>query len=156
MEKVAAVLNDIKEKASAQAALLTSEVGLVVGGVAEDDVDLEVFAAYSASYASMAWRMNKETHFGPLDSVIVSYRGRAVVIAPVDDSIVAAVVGSEGAQLGTIRLQLRRSLDALRSALQGEVQEALPTLDDLTDQALVQTPNGATAPVPEDASLKLG
>ncbi len=164
MEQVAAVLNTIKKRAAAQAVLLTTEVGLVVDGVAEEGVDLEAIAAYAASYASASARMGEETHFGAVDSVLVIYQGKAMVVAPVDATVVVALVGTGGAQLGNMRLQVRRGIADLARSLQesahGPVIGSSAGADERPVQhspgpaVAVQDGNGAEAPVPHEVSLK--
>ncbi len=123
MEKVAKVLQTIKTKAAAEAALLATGDGLVLEGISESDADLEAIAAYAASYVSVSERLAADTQLGQTQSVIVLYRGKALVIAPLGGPVMVVVVGSGTAHLGNLRLQLGRGLPALVGALHEELPE---------------------------------
>ncbi len=176
MDKITSVLNTIKTRAFAKAVVLTTDVGLVVEGVAEEELALDAIAAYAATYASASAQLGKETHFGAIDSVVVIYQGSAMVVTPVDASIVVAAVGSAGAQLGNMRHQLRRGIEDLERALREDAQAPLSISGSLADERSPQTadrtaagpqdagsadhglsqhPNGETPPIPQDAPLKL-
>ena len=155
MERVAAVLNLLKVRAAVDAIVLTTEDGLVVDGVAEPDTDIDTIAAYAANYASVSARMGEESRFGPIDSVIVISPGRAMVIAPVDSTVVAAIVGPGGMQVGNMRLQLQRSLKELATALGEEAQASFASLAPGPGASLTEHSNGSAAPKPQDVSVKL-
>ncbi len=124
MEKVATVLETIKAKAAAEAALVITRDGLVLEANSETDGDLTAIAAYAASYVTVSERMAEEdTKRGRTQSVVVIYRGKVLVIAPLGSSVVAIVVGSRNAHLGNLGLQLRRGLDDLVRAISEEMPE---------------------------------
>lgn len=157
MEKVTVILDMLKTRAAVDAVVLTTEDGLVVDGIAEKGTDIDSIAAYAASYVSVSARMGEESQLGPVDSVIVVYEGRAMVVAPVDATIVVAIVGGGGMQLGNMRLQLQRSLKHLAAALQEEAQEAFipfPAPDDSVAEHANGNGNGAEAPIPEEVPVK--
>jgi len=162
MGKVTDVLNVLKARAGVDAVVLTTEDGLVVDGVGEPDTDMDAIAAYAASYASVSARMADESQFGPVDSVLIDAPGRAVVIAPVDATVVAALVGSGGMQLGNMRVQLRRSLKELAAALAEEAQASFtsPTTDPADEGPGPDhgngAGNGAATLQLQDVPVKLG
>ncbi len=124
MEKVATVLETITAKAAAEAALIITRDGLVLEANSETDGDLTAIAAYAASYVTVSERMAEEdTKRGRTQSVVVIYRGKVLVIAPLGSSVVAIVVGSRNAHLGNLGLQLRRGLDDLVRAISEEMPE---------------------------------
>ncbi len=124
MEKVATVLETIKAKAAAEAALVITRDGLVLEANSETDTDLTAIAAYAASYVTVSERMAEEdTKRGRTQSVVVIYRGKVLVIAPLGSSVVAIVVGSRNAHLGNLGLQLRKGLDDLVHAISEEMPE---------------------------------
>ncbi len=163
MEKVSVLLNMLKARAAVDAVVLTTGDGLVVDGIGEKDTDIEAIAAYAASYASVSARMAEESNVGPVDTVIVVYQGRAMVVAPVDSTVVVALVGRGGMQLGNMRLQLQRCLKDLAAALQEEAQDAFLPVDAKPDNSLTEystgaengAENGAEAPIPQEVPVKL-
>lgn len=121
MEKLATILNGMKTRAAADAALLTSADGLVLEAVNDTGIDIESLAAYAASNVMVCERLGEIVAFGAPESVVIFYQGRALVMAPLGP-VVAVLVGSKSAQPGNLRLQLRRTMDELSAALQEELQ----------------------------------
>ena len=120
IQRVSEILKDMKGKASAEAALLTSSDGLVLGAVQDDGIELESLAAYAASNMMTSERMGESVDCGMPESVIVIYQDRAVVMAPLGP-VVAILIGSS-AQLGNLRLQLKRAMVDLSVALRDELE----------------------------------
>ena len=120
IQRVSEILKDMKGKASAEAALLISSDGLVLGAVQDDGIELESLAAYAASNMMTSERMGESVDCGMPESVIVIYQDRAVVMAPLGP-VVAILIGSS-AQLGNLRLQLKRAMVDLSVALRDELE----------------------------------
>ncbi len=120
IQRVSEILKDMKGKASAEAALLTSSDGLVLGAVQDDGIELESLAAYAASNMMTSERMGESVDCGMPESVIVIYQDRAVVMSPLGP-LVAILIGSS-AQLGNLRLQLKRAMVDLSVALRDELE----------------------------------
>ncbi len=129
MENVAVVLKEIKAKAAAEAAILATEDGLVLEGITETDLDLDVVAAYAANYVSVSASMAEDVQFGQTESVIVVYRGKCLVIAPLGSSLMAVLVGAGSANVGNLRLQLWQRIEDLARAVQQEVPEMAHSAD---------------------------
>ncbi len=140
-EHLQPVLTELRRQAAAQAALLLSGDGLVLGAVGEAHVDLDALAAYAASSVMVCERLGESASFGPPEAVLVVYGGRAVVMAPLGPAV-AVLIGA-AAQMGSLRLILMRYLDDLAAALKGN-RQAAPKAD-----------NGA-APEGEDPSTDGG
>ncbi len=77
-------------------------------------------AAYAASNMMTSERMGESVDCGMPESVIVIYQDRAVVMAPLGP-VVAILIGSS-AQLGNLRLQLKRAMVDLSVALRDELE----------------------------------
>jgi len=120
IQRVSEILKDMKGKASAEAALLTSSDGLVLGAVQDDGIELESLAAYAASNMMTSERMGESVDCGMPESVIVIYQDRAVVMSPLGP-VVAILIGSSD-QLGNLRLQLKRAMVDLSVALRDELE----------------------------------
>lgn len=121
IQRVSEILKDMKGKASAEAALLTSSDGLVLGAVQDDGIELESLAAYAASNMMTSERMGESVDCGIPESVIVIYQDKAVVMAPLGP-VVAILIGSSVTQLGNLRLQLKRAMVDLSVALRDELE----------------------------------
>jgi len=121
MERLATIMKGLKERAAAEAALLTSADGLVLEAVNDTGLDMESLAAYAASSVMVSERMGEMAEFGAPESVVVFYRGHTLVIHPLGP-VVAVLVGAEPTPPGALRLHLRRATGALRDAVRGELQ----------------------------------
>lgn len=120
MQRVNDILKDMKGKALAQAALLTSSDGLVLGAVQDNGIELESLAAYAASNMMTSERMGESVNCGMPESVIIIYQDKAVVMAPIGP-VVAILLGSSADQLGNLRLQMKRAKVDLSAALKDEL-----------------------------------
>ncbi|MEX0766443.1 MAG: roadblock/LC7 domain-containing protein [bacterium] len=121
IQRVSEILKDMKGKASAEAALLTSSDGLVLGAVQDDGIELESLAAYAASNMMTSERMGESVDCGIPESVIVIYQDKAVVMAPLGP-VVAIMIGSSITQVGNLRLQMKRAMVDLSAALRDEME----------------------------------
>lgn len=121
MTKVTNVLEAIKTKAAAEAALLISVDGQVLATTSNTDAGLTAIATYAANYVSVSERMGEDTQRGAAQAVILIYRGKAVVLAPLGRSAVALIVGSRGAHLGNLRHQLQKGIGDLARAVVDEM-----------------------------------
>lgn len=148
MAKVMDILTLIKKRADVEGVILTSHDGLALDSVAEPEVDIETIAAYAASYASSSIRMGEDSQYGAMDAIIVVYQGHAVVVAPVDKTVILAAVGAGGSQLGKMHMVIQRIRSDLAAALREE--ETLASLTPSFDDA-VSAPhsNGASEPTPK-------
>ncbi len=120
MERLATIMKDLKERAAADAALLTSADGLVLEAVNDTGLDMESLAAYAASSVMVSERMGEMTEFGAPESVVIFYRGHTLVINPLGP-VVAVLVASEHTPPGALRMHLRRAQVELTEAVQDEL-----------------------------------
>lgn len=119
MQRVNDILKDLKGRAGAEAAFLTSSDGLLLGAVQDRGIDLEPLAAYAASTMMTSESMGESVNSGIPESVIVTYQDKAVVMSPIGP-VVAILLGSSG-QLGNLRLQMKRAIVDLSAALKDEL-----------------------------------
>lgn len=116
-EHLKPVLTELRRQAAAQAALLLSGDGVVLGAVGEAHADLDALGAYAASSVMVCERLGESASFGSPEAVLVVFGGRAVVMAPLGPAV-AVLIGA-AAQMGSLRLTLIRYLDELAAALKG-------------------------------------
>jgi len=121
MGRLAAIMKGLKERAAADAALLTSADGLVLEAVNDTGLDMESLAAYAASSVMVSERMGEMTEFGAPESVVVFYRGHTLVINPLGP-VVAVLVAADRTPPGALRMHLRRAQVELTEAVQDELQ----------------------------------
>ena len=141
MGTVLQVLNELRARSGAQAAMIVSADGLVLDAVHDGDMACDALAAHAASHVMTSEQLGNDVQFGIPDAVIVMYRERALLMASIG-SAVLVLVGAVG-QLGYLRLQLRRSVGALAAALHDELHgEPFSPATQLQDSAAPR--NGAS------------
>lgn len=121
MERLATIMKDLKERAMADAALLTSADGLVLESVNDTGLDMESLAAYAASSVMVSERMGEMTEFGAPECVVVFYRGHTLVINPLGP-VVAVLVAADHTPPGALRMHLRRVQVELTDAVQDHLR----------------------------------
>lgn len=126
MERLATIIKGLKERADADAALLTSADGLVLEAVNDTGLDMESLAAYAASSVMVSERMGEMTEFGAPESVVVFYRGHTLVIHPLGP-VVAVLVGADRTPPGALRMHMRRAAVELSGAVHDELQAPVDT-----------------------------
>jgi|DewCreStandDraft_2_1066082.scaffolds.fasta_scaffold00190_40 predicted regulator of Ras-like GTPase activity (Roadblock/LC7/MglB family) len=101
------------------AAVLAGTDGLVLHGVTRPDaeVDLEALGAMASSWAVPAQELGREIGCGRLVQSALEYEQGLVVVEPVADAALLAVVSDRVESLGIVRLTARRLREDLRKAL---------------------------------------
>lgn len=149
MGKVLEVLNELKSRSGAQAAMVVSSDGLVLDAVHDGDVACDALAAHAAGHVMSSEQLGNDVQFGIPDAVIVMYRDRALLMASIGPAVVV-LVGAVG-QLGCLRLQLRRSGGALAAALQDELQGEPLDHPAQVRQSVAHSAAPLASPAPEPA-----
>ena len=75
----------------------------------EESVDLEAVGAIVASNIAAADSMGREMARGTLRNMLLEYDEGPVAVGPAGPDAVLVVVGSKQANLGRIRLEMRRN-----------------------------------------------
>ncbi|MDQ7820712.1 MAG: roadblock/LC7 domain-containing protein [Armatimonadota bacterium] len=118
MEKLSAILWDIKRAAGALGVVVSSGDGLVLDTAGDPQVDPETLAAYAASGLMVGERLGDSGGFGPVEALTILYGTRAVVLSPAGPAV--AVLVGPAASAGALRLALLRHHDALARAVREE------------------------------------
>ena len=110
MSQLKDVLVDLAKVEGVLAALVVGRDGFVVEGMTtEESVDLEAVGAIVASNISAADSMGREMARGTLRNMLLEYDEGPVAVGPAGPDAVLVVVGSKQANLGRIRLEMRRN-----------------------------------------------
>ncbi len=110
MSQLRDVLVDLTKVEGVVAALVVGRDGFVVEGMTtEETVDLEAVGAIVASNISAADSMGREMVRGPLRSMLLEFDDGPVAVGPAGADAILVVVGTKQANLGRIRLEMRRN-----------------------------------------------
>ncbi|MDR7544985.1 MAG: roadblock/LC7 domain-containing protein [Armatimonadota bacterium] len=110
MSQLKDVLMDLSKVEGVLAALVVARDGFVVEGLATDEsVDLEAVGAIVASNIAASDSMGREMARGGMRNILIEFDEGPVAIGPAGPDAVLVVVGSRQANLGRIRLEMRRN-----------------------------------------------
>lgn len=110
MSQLKDVLMDLVKVEGVIAALVVGRDGFVVEGLTtEEAVDLEALGAIVASNLAAADSMGREMGRGSLRSLLLEYDDGPVAVGPAGPDAVLVVAGGRQANLGRIRLEMRRN-----------------------------------------------
>ena len=98
------------------AAVITSD-GMALESILTDDVDVDRFAAMSASLLALAERQIEEAERGRLNQLLIEGTKGAVLLIRAGTDHVLTVSTEPGALLGKIFVETRRAADTLRQLL---------------------------------------
>lgn len=111
-------LRELKESAGLSLVSIVSSDGLVIESAHDSDVDAEAVATVAASGLLMMDSLGRELNQGPAKDIILEYEENLVILSPLNDDLLLVTVGDGSANLGRVRLLLRRSLEKLGAAVQ--------------------------------------
>jgi predicted regulator of Ras-like GTPase activity (Roadblock/LC7/MglB family) len=110
MSQLKDVLMDLSKVEGVLAALVVGRDGFVVEGMtSEEGVDLEAVGAIVAGNIAASESMGREMSRGTLRSTLVEFDDGPIAIGPAGPDAVLVVVGNRQANLGRIRLEMRRN-----------------------------------------------
>ncbi|GBD30981.1 hypothetical protein HRbin32_02097 [bacterium HR32] len=117
MSDLRKVLGEFTQLDGVSAALVVGRDGFVIEGVATEDVDLEALGAVTASSLSASDALSTELGRGRLFGLMLEYEGGPMVVSPVGAEAMLVIVGNGTANLGRIRLELKKRQQAVADAL---------------------------------------
>ncbi len=111
------ILDGLMKIEGVTAALVVGRDGFIIEAASEDGADLEAVGAIAAGSLSSAEAMGGELHMGPPTSLLIEYEGGPVAVSPAGADGVLAVVGKQHANLGRLRIEMRRIRTAVANQL---------------------------------------
>ena len=111
------ILDSLMKIEGVTAALVVGRDGFIIEAASEEGADLEAVGAIAAGSLSSAEAMGGELHMGPPTSLLIEYEGGPVAVSPAGPDGVLAVVGKQHANLGRLRIEMRRIRTAVANQL---------------------------------------
>jgi len=114
LEELLQIFTDIK---GVKAALIVGRDGFVIEGSAEDEADIEFLGAIASTGLSSPEAMSKELDLGPLTQAMIEYEGGPMVLSPIGEEAILAIIAEATSNLGRIRYTIRKNKDAIESSI---------------------------------------
>ncbi len=111
------LLSEFAQLDGVSAALVVGRDGFVIEGVTTEDVDLEALGAVTASSLAASDALAAELGRGRLFGLMLEYEGGPLVLSPVGPEAILVIMGNGSANLGRIRLELKKRHEAIVDAL---------------------------------------
>lgn len=110
-------LGEFTQLDGVSAALVVGRDGFVIEGVATDEVDLETLGALTASSMGASEALSADLSRGNLLGLMLEYESGPVVVSPAGREAMLVIVANGTANLGRIRLEVKRRQLAVTDAL---------------------------------------
>ncbi len=118
-EGLRAILDGLLKVEGVTAALVVGRDGFVIEAAASagEEADVDAVGAIAASTLGTSDVMGSELRLGSLGSILIEFEMGPVAVVPVGPEAVLAVVGSKLANLGRVRIEMKRIRAAVASQL---------------------------------------
>ncbi len=99
------------------AALVVGRDGFVIEAAAVNTLDTDSVGAIAASSLAASDAMGEALTLGALDAILIEYEQGPVALTPAGPDAVLAVVGDQSANLGRVRVEMRKVRQAVANQL---------------------------------------
>ncbi len=118
MARIKDILADLIDVEGIKSGVVVGRDGFVIEGATRgDSKELEAVGAVVSTGIGSAERMGKELRVGLMTQGMVEFENGVVVLSPLGNHAVLAVVADLGANLGNVRYQVKKRLDDLLGAM---------------------------------------
>lgn len=114
------LLNELLKAEGVIAALISGKDGIIIASAGRTGTDFEALGAVATSGINALEVLGKESENGELDQVVAQYKKVYVILQVINLDIVLLVLASREANLGMVRLAIRRKLEHIALALKEE------------------------------------
>ena len=111
------ILDGLLKVEGVTAALVVGRDGFVIESATAAAIDTDAIAAIAASGLAASEAMGGELQLGPLGAILIEYEVGPVAVTPVGSHAALAVVGNQGANLGRLRVEMRKIRTAVANQL---------------------------------------
>lgn len=111
------ILDSLMKIEGITAAMVVGRDGFVIEAVSSEGIDADAVGAIAAGSFGSFGSMGGELHLGPLGSLLLEYEMGPVAVSPAGEDAVLAVVGDQRANLGRLRVEMRKIRSAVATQL---------------------------------------
>ena len=111
------ILEELLRVEGVTAAMVVGRDGFAIEAVSTGSVETDSVAAIAASSVTAAEAMGETLKLGAMGTILLEYELGPVAVTPAGPDAVLAVVGNQGANLGRVRIEMRKVRQAVASQL---------------------------------------
>ncbi len=111
------ILDGLLKVEGVTAALVIGRDGFVIESATTHPIDTDAVGAIAASSLTASESMGEELKLGTLGSILIEYELGPVAVTPAGPDAVLAVVGNQSANLGRVRIEMRKIRQAVANQL---------------------------------------
>jgi hypothetical protein len=111
------VLKQLVEVAGVNVAVCVGRDGFVIDAASTQSADTDAIGAMVSTGMGSAESVGRELGLGVMDQAMMEYQGGIVMMTALGSEALLAVVAGSDANLGNVRLQVRRRAPELEKAL---------------------------------------
>lgn len=111
------ILDSLLKVEGVIAALVVGRDGFVIEAAAVNTLDTDSVGAIAASSLAASDAMGEALTLGALDAILIEYEQGPVALTPAGPDAVLAVVGDQSANLGRVRVEMRKVRQAVANQL---------------------------------------
>lgn len=117
MEELHKILEELVEARGIDVAVCVGRDGFVIDAASTGTSDTEAIGAMVSTGMGSAESVGRELGLAEMDQAMMEYKGGIVMMTALGTDALLVIVAAKDANLGGIRLQVRRSVPKLKSAL---------------------------------------
>ena len=111
------ILDALLKVEGVTAAMVVGRDGFTIESVSANSFDTDSVAAIAASSLTAAEAMGETLQLGAMGTILIEYEQGPVAVTPAGPDAVLAVIGNQGANLGRVRIEMRKVRQAVASQL---------------------------------------
>ena len=111
------ILEELLRVEGVTAAMVVGRDGFAIEAVSSGSVETDSVAAIAASSVTAAEAMGETLKLGAMGTILLEYELGPVAVTPAGPDAVLAVVGNQRANLGRVRVEMRKVRQAVASQL---------------------------------------
>ena len=111
------ILNQFLEIAGVEVAVCVGRDGFVIDAASTREADIEAIGAMVSTVMGPAENVGHEIGLAEMDQAMMEYQDGIVMMTALGREALLAVVAEKDANLGNVRLQVRRQVPELEKAL---------------------------------------
>lgn len=111
------ILDALLKVEGVTAVMVAGRDGFAIESVSASSLDADSVAAIAASSLTAAEAMGETLKLGAMGTILIEYEQGPVAVTPAGPDAVLAVVGNQDANLGRVRIEMRKVRQAVASQL---------------------------------------
>ncbi len=117
MKELNVILSRLVEVAGVNVAICVGRDGFVIDAASTKEADIEAIGAMVSAVMGSAENVGHEIGLAEMDQAMMEYQDGIVMMTALGREALLAVVAEKDANLGNVRLQVRRQVPELEKAL---------------------------------------